>query len=109
MDMWLCIKRAITAAERAKKAYEEGMVKVVEAGKALQAQAHLVKDMQAAERQVKAYKVKFAEMSAALESAQQVALEEYERAKELPSVNRVLCPAGQGSGLPLYWKALPRR
>ncbi|CAL8088572.1 unnamed protein product [Prunus armeniaca] len=88
MDMWLCMKRAITAAERAKKAYDEGWAKVAEAGKALQAQANLVKDMQAAERQVQVYSAKLAEMTAALEGAQlavketvQVALEESERAK----------------------------
>ncbi|CAL8992684.1 unnamed protein product [Prunus brigantina] len=50
MDMWLCMKRAITAAERAKKAYDDGRAKVAEAGKALQAQANIVKDLQAAER-----------------------------------------------------------
>ncbi|CAL2276723.1 unnamed protein product [Prunus armeniaca] len=35
MDMWLCIKRAINAAEKAKKAYEDGRARVAEAGKAI--------------------------------------------------------------------------
>ncbi|CAL8116861.1 unnamed protein product [Prunus armeniaca] len=94
MDMWLCVKRAINAAEKAKKAYEDGRAKVAEAGKAIQAQANLAKDMQAAERQVKVYQAKLGEMSAALEAAQltakealeskeavQVAFEESERAR----------------------------
>ncbi|CAL8174576.1 unnamed protein product [Prunus armeniaca] len=33
MDMWLCVKRAINAAEKVKKAYEDGRAKVAEAGK----------------------------------------------------------------------------
>ncbi|CAL9028107.1 unnamed protein product, partial [Prunus brigantina] len=72
----------------------DGRTKVAEAGKAIQANATLAKDLQAAERQVKFYEAKFAEMSAALESVQltanealealeavQVALEESERTK----------------------------
>ncbi|CAL9028811.1 unnamed protein product, partial [Prunus brigantina] len=78
MDMWLCVKRAINAAEKAKKAYEDGMAKVAEAGKAIQANANLAKDLQAAERHVKYYEAKFAEMPAALESAQQTAKEALE-------------------------------
>ncbi|CAL8136723.1 unnamed protein product [Prunus armeniaca] len=81
MDMWLCVKRAINAAEKAKKAYEDGKAKVAEAGKAIQAQANLAKDMQAAERQVKVYQAKLGEMSAALEAAQLTAKEALE-AKE---------------------------
>ncbi|CAL9029140.1 unnamed protein product [Prunus brigantina] len=94
MDMWLCIKRAISSAEHAKKAYEDGRAKVTEAGKALQDQAHLLKDKQAAERQVKASEAKLAEMRAALDAAVtaaidaeaakeavQTALEDSERAK----------------------------
>ncbi|CAL8162006.1 unnamed protein product [Prunus armeniaca] len=94
MDMWLCMKRAITAAERAKKAYEDGQAKVAEAGKALQDHDHLLHDKQATKRQVKASEAKLAEMRAALESAVtatrdaeaakeavQVALVESERAK----------------------------
>ncbi|CAL8094086.1 unnamed protein product [Prunus armeniaca] len=34
MDMWLCVKRAISAAERTKRAYDDGRAKVAEAGKA---------------------------------------------------------------------------
>ncbi|CAL8164405.1 unnamed protein product [Prunus armeniaca] len=49
MDMWLCVKRAINAAEKAKKAYEDGRARVAEAGKAIQAHANLAKDMQATE------------------------------------------------------------
>ncbi|CAL9017933.1 unnamed protein product, partial [Prunus brigantina] len=94
MDMWLCIKRAINAAEKAKKTYDDGRAKVAEAGKAIQDHAHLVKDMQAAERQIRGYEAKFAEMVAAKESAQlaateareakeaiQVAMEESERTR----------------------------
>ncbi|CAL2269982.1 unnamed protein product [Prunus armeniaca] len=94
MDMWLCMKRAINAAEKAKKAYDDGRARVAEAGKAIQDHANLVKDLQAAERQVKVYESKFADLSSALESAQlsakealeakeavAVALEESERAK----------------------------
>ncbi|CAL8076798.1 unnamed protein product [Prunus armeniaca] len=94
MNMWLCMRWAITAAERAKKAYEERRAKVAEAGKALQDHAHLLKDKQAAERQVKASEAKLAEMRVVLDAAVgaakdveavkeavQVALEESERAK----------------------------
>ncbi|CAL8991637.1 unnamed protein product [Prunus brigantina] len=63
MDMWLCVKRAINAAEKAKKAYEDGRAKVAEAGKAIQTQANLAKDLQAAERQIKGYETKFADMA----------------------------------------------
>ncbi|CAL8090632.1 unnamed protein product [Prunus armeniaca] len=78
MDMWLCMKRAINA----------------EAGKVIQDHANLAKDLQAAERQVRVYESKFADLSSALESAQlsakealeakeavEVALEESERTK----------------------------
>ncbi|CAL8090458.1 unnamed protein product [Prunus armeniaca] len=94
MDMWLCMKRAINAAEKAKKAYDDGRARVAEAGKAIQDHANLAKDLQAAERQVRVYESKFADLSSALESAQlsakealeakevvEVALEESERAK----------------------------
>ncbi|CAL2257078.1 unnamed protein product [Prunus armeniaca] len=67
MDIWLCMRRAITAAERAKKAYEDGRAKVAEAGKALQDHAHLLKDKQAVEWQVKASEAKLEEMRAALD------------------------------------------
>ncbi|KAI5313073.1 hypothetical protein L3X38_042247 [Prunus dulcis] len=44
MDMWLCMKRAITAVQRAKKAYEDSRSKVAEAGKAFHEHANIVKD-----------------------------------------------------------------
>ncbi|BBN69025.1 hypothetical protein Prudu_703S000200, partial [Prunus dulcis] len=47
MEMWLCVKRAISAAERAKKAYDDGRAKVAEAGKAIQDHAHLLKEKEA--------------------------------------------------------------
>ncbi|CAL2265887.1 unnamed protein product [Prunus armeniaca] len=78
MDMWLCVKRAINAVEKAKKAYDDGRAKVAEAGKAIQAQANLAKDMQVAERQVKVYQAKLGEMSAALELEQLAAKEALE-------------------------------
>lgn len=94
MDMWLCMKWAITTAECTKKAYEGGRVKGAEAGKALQDHTHLLRDKQAAERQVKASEAKLAKITAALETALvaikdvevakgavQVALEESEQAK----------------------------
>ncbi|CAL9017677.1 unnamed protein product [Prunus brigantina] len=70
MDMWLLVKRALNAAERAKKAYEDGRAK---------------KDLRAAERQVKSYEATFAEMTAALESAKLSAREALE-AKEAVQV-----------------------
>ncbi|CAL9020940.1 unnamed protein product, partial [Prunus brigantina] len=69
MDMWLCMKWTITTAECTKKAYEGGRVKGAEAGKALQDHAHLLRDKQAAERQVKASEAKLAKITAALETA----------------------------------------
>ncbi|KAH0996421.1 hypothetical protein GBA52_020285 [Prunus armeniaca] len=69
MDMWLCMKRAISVAEHPKKAYEDGHAKVAELGKTLQDHAHLLKDKQVAERQVKASETKLAEMRMVLETA----------------------------------------
>ncbi|CAL9029349.1 unnamed protein product, partial [Prunus brigantina] len=59
--------RAFRLQASAKKAYDDGRAKVAEAGKAIQDHAHLVKDMQAAERQIKGYEAKFSEMVAAME------------------------------------------
>ncbi|CAL9011370.1 unnamed protein product [Prunus brigantina] len=84
MDMWLCMRRAITVAERTKKAYEDGHVKVAEAGKALQDQAHLHKDKQAAERYVKDSEAKLEEMRVALDAAV-AAAKDAEAAKEAES------------------------
>ena len=36
MDMWLCAKRAVNAAERYQKRFEEGRSKIADAGKMLQ-------------------------------------------------------------------------
>lgn len=49
MDMWLCMKHVITAAEHAKKAYKDGHSKIAQAGKALLNYANLVKDKEALE------------------------------------------------------------
>ncbi|XP_021829572.1 uncharacterized protein LOC110769840 [Prunus avium] len=73
MDMWLCMKRAINAAERAKRLYEDGRSKVADATKALQDHANLVQDMHAAERQIQAHEAKLAEMREALDGAEQAA------------------------------------
>ncbi|KAL6284710.1 hypothetical protein ACE6H2_015639 [Prunus campanulata] len=73
MDMWLCMKRAITAAERAKRMYEDGRSKVADAAEALQDHANLVQDMHAAERQIQAHKAKLAEMREALDGAERAA------------------------------------
>ncbi|KAL6276206.1 hypothetical protein ACE6H2_019807 [Prunus campanulata] len=75
MDMWLCMKRAITAAERAKRMYEDGRSKVADAAKALQDHANLVQDMHAAERQIQAHEAKLAEMREALDGAERAAKE----------------------------------
>ncbi|BBN68171.1 hypothetical protein Prudu_309S000300 [Prunus dulcis] len=69
MEMWLCVKRAITAAERAKRAYDDGRAKVAEAGKALQEHAQLLREKEAAERQALASEAKAEQMRAALEAA----------------------------------------
>ena len=84
MEMWLCVKRAINAAERAKKAYEDGRTKA----------ADLLKDKEAAERRAFAAEAKAEETRLALEAARtaardaeaaseavQDALEESERTK----------------------------
>ncbi|CAL2265112.1 unnamed protein product [Prunus armeniaca] len=81
MDMWLCMKRAITAAERAKKAYEDGQAKVAEAGKALQDHDHLLHDKQATKRQLWSRRVTATRDAEAAKEAVQVALVESERAK----------------------------
>ncbi|CAL9031656.1 unnamed protein product, partial [Prunus brigantina] len=70
MDMWLLVRRALNAAEKAKRAYEDGRAK---------------KDLRAAERQIKSYEATFAEMTAALESAKLSAMEALE-AKEAVQV-----------------------
>ncbi|CAL8169205.1 unnamed protein product [Prunus armeniaca] len=61
--------RAISAAESAKKAYEDGCSKVAEAGKALQDHPYLLKDKQAIEWQVKVSKAKLIEIRVALDAA----------------------------------------
>ncbi|CAL2225171.1 unnamed protein product [Prunus armeniaca] len=81
MDMWLCMKRAIMVTERAKKAYEDGRSKVVEAGKVLKDHANLVKDNEALEQQGKAAEAKLSEIRATLDAAIQAARDE-EAAKE---------------------------
>ncbi|CAL2227259.1 unnamed protein product [Prunus armeniaca] len=78
MDMWLCVKRAINAAEKVKKAYEDGRAKVAEAGKAIQAQANLAKDMQAAERQ----RARASEVEAAVQEA----IQGYRRSTEFSTL-----------------------
>ncbi|XP_034219135.1 uncharacterized protein LOC117630536 [Prunus dulcis] len=69
MEMWLCVKRAISAAERVKKAYDDGRAKVAEAGKAIQDHAHLLKEKEAAERQAFASEAKAEQLRVALEAA----------------------------------------
>ncbi|KAI5349209.1 hypothetical protein L3X38_002096 [Prunus dulcis] len=54
--------RAITVAERAKKAYDDDRAKVAKARKVLQDHANLVKDKEALERKVKATKANLSEM-----------------------------------------------
>ncbi|XP_034199565.1 uncharacterized protein LOC117614769 [Prunus dulcis] len=94
MDIWLSFKRAISAAKRAKKAYNDGRAKVAEVDKALQDHAQLLKEKEAAERQALVSGAKVEEMRVALEAAQaaardaeaaseavQDALEESERTK----------------------------
>ncbi|CAL9030992.1 unnamed protein product, partial [Prunus brigantina] len=81
MEMWLCMRRAINAAERAKKAYEDGRSKVADAGKVLQEHANLLKDKAALERQLAATEDKLDELRGALE-ASVAAAREAEAAKE---------------------------
>ncbi|KAL6274761.1 hypothetical protein ACE6H2_025453 [Prunus campanulata] len=69
----LCMKRAINAAERSKRMYEDGRAKVADAAKALQDHASLVQDMHAAERQIQAHEAKLAEMREALDGAERAA------------------------------------
>ncbi|BBG99708.1 hypothetical protein Prudu_009485, partial [Prunus dulcis] len=73
MEMWLCVKRAISAAERVKKAYDDGRAKVAEAGKALQDHAQLLKEKEAAERPALSSETKAEETRVALEAAQAAA------------------------------------
>ncbi|BBH05777.1 hypothetical protein Prudu_017264, partial [Prunus dulcis] len=73
MEMWLCVKRAISAAERAKKAYDDGRAKVAKAGKAIQDHAQLLKEKEAAERLALASEAMVVEMLAALEAARAAA------------------------------------
>ncbi|BBG99119.1 hypothetical protein Prudu_008709, partial [Prunus dulcis] len=68
MEMWLSVKRAISAAERAKRAYDDGRAKVAEAGKAIQDHAQLLKEKEAAERRAFASEAAVAEMRAALDA-----------------------------------------
>lgn len=62
MDMWLCMKRAITTAKHAKRTYEDSHSKVAEADKVLQDHANLIKDQEATKRKVKVAEDKLAEM-----------------------------------------------
>ncbi|BBN69359.1 hypothetical protein Prudu_903S000100, partial [Prunus dulcis] len=68
MEMWLCVKRAISAAEKAKRAYDDGRAKVAEAGKAIQAHAQLLKEKEAAERRALASEAMAGEARADLEA-----------------------------------------
>lgn len=81
MDMWLCMKRAITASERVKRAYDDGRLKVAEASKVLQDHANLIKYKEAIEQQVKVADDKLSEMKGTLEAAK-----EAEEAKEAVTV-----------------------
>lgn len=80
MDMWMCMRRAINAAERAKCAYDGGRSKVAEVSKVLQDHANLLKDKAALEQQLKASVEKPSEMRSALETTR-VVLEEDERSR----------------------------
>ncbi|BBN68886.1 hypothetical protein Prudu_623S000200, partial [Prunus dulcis] len=62
-----------SAAERAKRAYDDGRAKVAEAGKALQEHAQLLREKEAAERQALASEAKAEQMRAALEAARAAA------------------------------------
>ncbi|XP_034218249.1 uncharacterized protein LOC117629761 [Prunus dulcis] len=68
MEMWLCAKRAISAAEKAKRAYDDGRAKVAEAGKAIQAHAQLLREKEAAERRALASEAMAGEARAELEA-----------------------------------------
>lgn len=78
----LCIKWVIIAGKRAKKTYEDLRLKVAEAKKVFQDHANLIKDNDAAKRQVKAAEDKLAEMRRTLEVVV-IAAKEVEAAKEV--------------------------
>ncbi|CAL8175081.1 unnamed protein product [Prunus armeniaca] len=102
MDMWLCMRRAINAAKRAKKVYEDGRAKVAEAGKALQEHANLLKDKLQSNDGEGCLGRKGCDAcgSRAVRASQSGG----DRCchpggdQKLPFVNRVLHPAGQGGG-----------
>lgn len=77
MNMWLGMKRAMMVIEWAKKAYDNGNLKVVKVGKLLQDQAALINDKdatehraRAAEKRVKAAGGQLSKMRGSLEAVE---------------------------------------
>ncbi|CAL2277638.1 unnamed protein product [Prunus armeniaca] len=99
MDMWLCMRRAINTAKRAKKVYEDGRAKVAEAGKALQDHANLLKDNNDSEgcRGCKGYGACGSRVVRASQSGGDRCCRPRGDQK-LPFVNQVLHPARQEGG-----------
>ncbi|BBH08792.1 hypothetical protein Prudu_021086, partial [Prunus dulcis] len=108
MEMWLCVKRAISAAEKAKRAYDDGRAKVAEAGKAIQAHAQLLKEKEAAERRALASEAMAGEARAELEAVR-AALEaaRQQRVMPRPFLRRYRTPCKNPSGPKLRRLRLP--
>ncbi|BBN67737.1 hypothetical protein Prudu_168S000100, partial [Prunus dulcis] len=107
MEMWLCVKRAISAAEKAKRAYDDGRAKVAEAGK-LSRHAQLLKEKEAAERRALASEAMAGEARAELEAVR-AALEAARAARVMPRpfLRRYRTPCKNPSGPKLRRLRLP--
>ncbi|BBH07565.1 hypothetical protein Prudu_019540 [Prunus dulcis] len=97
MEMWLCVKRAISAAEKAKRAYDDGRAKVAEAGKAIQAHAQLLKEKEAAERRALASEAMAGEARAELEAVRAALEAARAAARDAEAVSEAIQDAMQES------------
>ena len=97
MEMWLCVKRAISAAEKAKRAYDDGRAKVAEAGKAIQAHAQLMKEKEAAERRALASEAMAGEARAELEAVRAALEAARAAARDAEAVSEAIQDAMQES------------
>ena len=97
MEMWLCVKRAISAAKRAKKAYDDGRAKVAEAGKAIQAHAQLLREKEAAERRALASEAMAGEARAELEAVRAALEAARAAARDAEAVSEAIQDAMQES------------
>ncbi|BBH04439.1 hypothetical protein Prudu_015583, partial [Prunus dulcis] len=97
MEMWLCAKRAISAAEKAKRAYDDGRAKVAEAGKAIQAHAQLLREKEAAERRALASEAMAGEARAELEAVRAALEAARAAARDAEAVSEAIQDAMQES------------